>query len=144
MVRNMAIPFLPEVKSVAVVGASRNREKWGYKVFKTVLDYQDIKAYPVNPNAKSIAGVKTHPTIKALPEIPDLVITVVPPKITEKIVKQAKSLGVKKIWFQPGSESQEAINMAKEANIEELHNVCMVVSSKKGEISKPEEPRTGT
>lgn len=137
----MSIPFFPEVTSVAVVGASRDKEKWGYKVFKTVHQYQDLDVYPINPNAEEINGVKAYPTIKNLPKTPDLVISVVPPNITEKIVKQAKKLGVKKIWFQPGSESKEAIKMAENAGMKVFHDVCMVVSSRKEEISAPEEPR---
>lgn len=136
----MSLPFLPQVHSVAVVGASRNQEKWGYKVFKTLLEY-DIDVYPVNPNADKIDDKKAYPSLEELPTIPDLVISVVPPKITEKIVKQAKDLGVERIWFQPGSESKKAVNMAKKAGIKVFDKVCIVESSAKGEISPPEDPR---
>lgn len=36
------------------------------------------------------------------------------PKVSESIVEQAGGLGVKHIWFQPGTESQKAIARAKE------------------------------
>ncbi|NIQ07904.1 MAG: CoA-binding protein [Candidatus Korarchaeota archaeon] len=137
----MPIPFLPDVKSIAVVGASRNPKKWGHKVFKALLQYSDVTTYPVNPNAETIEGRKAYSSIEVLPEVPELVITVVPPTISEKVVTQAKKLGVNRIWFQPGSESEKAKETAKQANIQVFSNACMVVSSQKGEVSPPENPR---
>ncbi|MHA1616308.1 MAG: CoA-binding protein [Candidatus Njordarchaeales archaeon] len=131
----MPIPFLPGVKVIAVVGASRNPEKWGYKVFVTLKEkYPDTKVYPINPNATEIAGEKAYPSLKDLPEKPDLVVTVVPPTLTEKIVKEAKELGVKAIWMQPGSESEKAIKEAEAAGIKVYHHTCIVQSSEAGKI----------
>lgn len=119
--------FFGDIKVIAVVGASRNPEKWGYKVFVTLLKrFPNAKVYPVNPKASEIAGYKAYPSLSALPEKPDLVITVVPPKVTEKVVDEAIKLGVKKIWMQPGSESDEAIRKAQEAGIFVIHHACIV------------------
>jgi len=126
---------IPDVRIVAVVGASRNPEKWGHKVFKTLLErYPDLKVYPINPKAETILGRRAYPNLRALPEKPDLVITVVPPKITESIVKEAVDLGVKYIWMQPGSESEDAIAYAEKNNVKVFHHVCIVESSEKEEI----------
>ncbi len=120
-----------DISTVAIVGASRNPNKWGYKVFKILLEkYPDLKAYPVNPNADAILGVKAFPNLKSLPEKPDMVITVVPPKITEKVVVEAVDLGVKLIWMQPGSESDKAIRYAQDHGVRVLHGVCFIETSK--------------
>lgn len=87
-----------------------------------------FNVYAVNPKYPEIAGVKCYPTIKSLPAKPDVVITVVPPKITEKIVKESKALGVKMVWMQPGSESEKAIAFCKENDIEVVYNACFVVT----------------
>jgi len=131
----MPISFLPEVRVIAVVGASRNPEKWGYKVFITLRDkYPDIRVYPINPRAEKIAGSKAYPSLRELPEKPDMVVTVVPPEITEKIVEEAKKLGVKIIWMQPGSESEKAIEEAEKAGIKVYHHTCIVQSSEASKI----------
>ena len=131
----MSIPFLPGVKVIAVVGASRNPEKWGYKVFVTLRDkFPGVRVYPINPKAKEIAGSKAYPSLKDLPEKPDLVVTVVPPQITEKIVEEAKKLGIKMIWMQPGSESDKAIEEAEKSGMKVYHHTCIVQSSEAGKI----------
>ncbi|RLG69076.1 MAG: CoA-binding protein [Candidatus Iainarchaeum archaeon] len=119
--------FLDKKNVVAVVGVSRNSKKWGYKIFKKLIDI-GFNVYAVNPKYPEIAGVKCYPTIKSLPAKPDVVITAVPPKITEKIVKESKALGVKMVWMQPGSESEKAIAFCKENDIEVVYNACFVVT----------------
>lgn len=133
----MSLPFLDEVKTIAVVGASRDEEKWGYKVFKTLLKYSDINVYPVNPNADTIDGFKVYSNIKELPKVPELVVTVVPPGVTQKIVEQAKDLGIERIWFQPGSESDKAIEMAEQAGMKVFSKFCMVESSQESKLASP-------
>jgi len=132
----MPVTFLPGVKRIAVVGASRNPEKWGYKVLVALkTKYPDVELFPINPNASEIAGIKAYKSIEELPIVPDMVITVVKPEITEKVVETAKKIGVKIIWMQPGSESDEAIKKAEEAGIKVFHHTCIIESSDMGRIA---------
>lgn len=109
----------------AVIGVSQNKQKWGYKVYKKLLN-NGFTVFPVNPNYKDIDGKAVYPDLASLPQVPDVVSTVVPPAITERIVKQAKQLGIKRVWMQPGSESEKAIQFCEEHNIEVIHNACIV------------------
>ncbi len=128
--------LLKDVHVIAVVGVSRNPEKWGHRVFKELLErYPHMRIYPINPKADSILGHKAYPSISSLPEKPDLVITVVPPQITESVVEEAIRLGVKYIWMQPGSESQKAIEVAESSGIRVIHHACIVESSKAEKIT---------
>jgi predicted CoA-binding protein len=81
----------------------------------------------VNPNADELMGVKCHQNIEALPEKPDVADIVVPPKITEHVVRSCKKLGIMKVWMQPGSESEEAIRFCKVNGIDVVHGVCVMV-----------------
>jgi predicted CoA-binding protein len=56
---------------------------------------------------------------------------VVPPKITESIVKECKNLGVDKVWMQPGSESEFAISFCRENSIKVLYGVCVMLERRK-------------
>ncbi len=124
--------FLKKGNIIAVVGASRNPEKWGYKIFKKLKGF--YKTYPVNPKYKEIDGTKCYPDLKSLPEKPDVVITVVPPEVTESVVKVCKDLGISMVWMQPGSESQKAIEFCKKNGIKVVYNVCFVVNGLKEEF----------
>jgi len=122
--------FLNRDKVIAVVGASANTNKWGWKIYKE-LKSADFKVYPVNPKYGMIEKDVCYPKLQMLPKKSDVVITVVPPRVTEQIVKQCKSLKIGKIWMQPGSESEKVINFCKNNNIKAVYNVCFVVDGLK-------------
>ncbi len=118
--------FLDKKNKIAVIGVSNNHEKWGYKVYKT-LKSSGFSVYAVNPKHTKIDSDRCHPDLRSIPEKLDEVITIVPPKITEKTVRLCKELGIKKVWMQPGSESEDAIRFCKENSIDVMYNACFVV-----------------
>jgi len=122
--------FLDKRNVFAVVGASRNPEKYGHQVFKD-LKNAGYKVYPVNPNADEILGDKCYPSLKDLPEKPDVVDLVVPPQITERVVRECKELGIKMVWMQPGSESEDAIRFCKENGMDVVYGVCVMIERRK-------------
>ena len=131
----MPIPFLPGVRKIAVVGASRNPEKWGYKILKRLMEIEDIEVYPINPKADEILGLKAYPDLRSLPEVPDMVITVVPPEVTENVVKEALLLGVRIIWMQPGSGNKKIAKIVERARGEVFLNKCILRSLALGKIA---------
>jgi predicted CoA-binding protein len=122
--------FLQKKNIFAVVGASKNPKKFGNQVYND-LKKAGYNIYPINPNASEIFGDKCYPSLESLPLIPDVVDIVVPPKITEKIVEKCKELGINKVWMQPGSESDKAIEYCKKNKIDLIYNVCIMVERAK-------------
>ena len=122
--------FLDEGNIFAVVGASRNPKKYGHQVYRDLKE-AGYEVYPVNPNAEEVLGDKCYPGIESLPVKPDIVNIVVPPKVTEEIVKTCRRLGIGKVWMQPGSESKCAINFCIDNNINVIHAVCVMIERKK-------------
>ncbi|RLI98703.1 MAG: CoA-binding protein [Candidatus Aenigmatarchaeota archaeon] len=121
--------FLEKKNVFAVVGASRNPDKYGSKVYADLRD-AGYRVYPVNNKTHEVAGERCYPDLKSLPQMPDVVEIVVKPEITEKIVESCIRLGIKKIWMQPGSESKKAVRMCKENDIDVLHEVCIMIQRK--------------
>lgn len=113
MFRNSAIQDFLQGSPYAVVGASRERFKYGNKVFRCFLQNQR-KAYAVNPNVAEVEGITTYATLASLPEPVWGVSIITPPSVTESIIEQAGKLGIKHVWMQPGAESQEAIQRAEQ------------------------------
>ena len=118
--------FLNTKNVVAVVGASRNPEKYGHQVYRDLLNAR-YRVYCVNPNADEILENKCYPSLEVLPVKPDVVNVVVPPEITEQLVKTCKRLGITKVWMQPGSESKAAIRFCEENSMNVVHGVCIMV-----------------
>lgn len=109
-----------------VVGASNNEEKYGYKVFKDLLD-AGYKVLPINPNEQEILGEKVYPTLSTVKEQIDVVIFVTPPAVTEKVLEEVKVLGIKNVWIQPWAQSDTAINFCKKNSIDCIHDACIMI-----------------
>jgi predicted CoA-binding protein len=114
-------------KKFAVVGATDNPEKYGHQILVN-LRKRDYEVYPVNPRLKEIEGVKCYATLTDLPVKVDVVDFVVPPSATEAILKECVALGLSRIWLQPGSESQAAINYCKDNKLKVVHDVCVMMN----------------
>jgi len=114
-------------KRFAVVGATDNTEKYGNRIFKN-LTKRGYEVYPVNPNLEEIEGVKCYPTLADIPVKLEVVDFVVPPNVTESILKECKKLGLDNIWLQPGSESEAAIAFCHENNFKVVHDTCVMLN----------------
>ena len=73
---------------------------------------QGRSVYPVNPREAEIEGLKCYPDLASLPMPVHGVSVITPPQIAESIVEQARAIGVKHLWFQPGAESEPAVARA--------------------------------
>ena len=124
--------FLDKKNLIAVVGASKDPEKYGHRVCRD-LKSGGYKVYPVNPNADEILGDKCYPSLETLPEKPDVVDVVVPPKVTEEVVRDCNRLGIKRVWIRQGSESETAIKFCKDNNIAVIFKKCIMVERHKRE-----------
>lgn len=100
----------------AVVGASKDRSKYGNKVLRA---YQQAgkTVYPVHPKETEIEGLTAYPDLASLPESVDGISIITPPPVTESIVQQAIDAGIEHVWMQPGAESDDAIRAATDAGI---------------------------
>ena len=85
-------------RSIAVIGASRDEEKVGHRIFKNLVDSRfQGELYPINPNAERILGFKCYKSVLDVPSEIDLSIIAVPAKIVPLIAKQCGEKGVKGI-----------------------------------------------
>ncbi|MBI3808356.1 MAG: acetate--CoA ligase family protein [Nitrospirae bacterium] len=67
-------------RSVAVIGASRNRTHIGYRLLESLQESRFAGTIiPVNPHATEIAGLPVFPSLRAVPGPVDLALIAVPP-----------------------------------------------------------------
>ena len=112
-------------KRFALVGASANTAKNGYRIFKN-LTRRGYEVYPVNPGLEELEGVKCYHSLADVPVKVDVVDFVVPPNVTEEILKECKRLGLERIWLQPGSESEAAIAFCHKNKMGVVHDICVM------------------
>jgi len=103
-------------ETFAVVGASRDRTKYGNKVLRTYLQHERT-VYAVNPNADEVEGMQAYATLASVPASVDGVSIITPPEVTESVIEELIDLGIKNVWMQPGAENQRSVDRAREANV---------------------------
>jgi predicted CoA-binding protein len=115
-------------KTIALLGATDKREKWGYKILKRLksLGYDVL---PVHPTVRAIDGDPTYPSLRDLPRRPDGVSIVIPPTATEEAVRTAHDLGLPRVWMQPGAESDDAIEFCDANGLSCVHHKCILVET---------------
>lgn len=111
----------------AVVGATSNKEKFGYKIYKKLKD-RGYQVYPINPGYDEIDGDKCYKSISELPVKPDCVDIVVSPKISNKVVEEIVDEGIEYVWFQPGTFTEETIELAETKGLKFVYYDCVLVA----------------
>jgi|ERR1043166_3106007 predicted CoA-binding protein len=96
------------MKTVAVIGASSNRDKWGNKAIRAFLQ-QGYTVYPVNPNEPEVEGLKTYASIRDVPVRPQTVTVYLPPPRLVKILPDIAARGCDELFLNPGTESAEVL-----------------------------------
>lgn len=90
------IRSLFEPRNVAVMGASAEKAKIGYKLLDNIVSggYQG-EIYPINPKGGEILGLKVYPSLEEVPDDIDLAVIAVPAKATLQSVEQCVRKHVK-------------------------------------------------
>ena len=116
----------PPRPTVAIIGASRDRRKYGNKSLRAHLQ-QGYEVFPVNPNAEEIEGLRAY---RSLSEVParrlDRVSVYVPPEIGITLLEEIRDKRPKEIWFNPGSESAELLRIADDLGLNPIQ-ACSIV-----------------
>lgn len=83
-------------RSLAIVGCSPvASDKLGsWPLRNLLLQQTPATIYPVNPGRDEIEGLRCYPNLEALPEVPDLVLVMVPATGALDVLSSAESLGV--------------------------------------------------
>ena len=110
----------------AVVGASRDRAKYGNKVLRVYLQ-NDRPVFPVNPKGGQVEGLEAYADLASLPQPVHGISVITPPPITESVVQQAIDLGIKHVWMQPGAESPAAVQLAESAGVNVIAGAACVL-----------------
>lgn len=91
-----AVRAMLQPRSVAVIGASRNRGSIGGEVFRNLLDGDfNGPVYPVNPKADVVQSVRAYHSILDIPDEVDMAVIVVPARIALGAVRECAQKGVK-------------------------------------------------
>jgi len=125
---NLVKDFLKQ-KKFAIVGSFRNESKYAYKILKTLIK-KGYEVYPVNPSLDDVDGIKCYKRISDIPFNIDVANLVTPPSVSEAIVKECWKKSIKRVWLQPGAESEAAIKFCRDNGIDVIYGLCVMVESR--------------
>ncbi len=99
--------------TVAIIGASRDRGKYGNISLRAHRD-AGYEVFPINPSAGEIEGIPAYRSLADLPgQLVDRVSLYVPPEIGVELLLEIAAVLPKEVWLNPGSESDALIEKAQ-------------------------------
>ena len=112
--------------TVAILGASADREKFGNKSVRAHLQ-QGYDVYPVNPRGGEIEGLTVYKSLADVPvERLTRISVYLPPHIVLKMLDEIAAKGCDEFWLNPGSESDEVVAKARELGLDPII-ACSIV-----------------
>jgi predicted CoA-binding protein len=126
MAQTSPIHEFTSLKTIAVVGVSRSGKRFGNTIL-AALKAKGYQAIPVNPSAESVGGERCYPDLQSIPFTVGGVVTVVPPAATARVVRDAIAAGIRRVWMQQGSASDEAVRLCEESGVSCIRNECILM-----------------
>lgn len=103
-------------KVVAVIGASRDRRKFGNRAVRAFLE-EGCTVVPINPHESEIEGLTVFRSVLDVPGPIDMATFYVPPEIGVGLIEEIARRHIPEVWLNPGSESDELIARARALQI---------------------------
>ncbi len=113
------------MKTVAVIGASNDRRKYGNKAVRAFRQ-QGYAVYPIHPKESEIEGLPAFPSIAELPIRPEMVSIYLPPPIVLQLLPDIAAKGCDELWLNPGTESEEVLAEAERLGLNPIQ-ACSIV-----------------
>jgi uncharacterized protein len=114
------------MKTVAIIGASNNRSKYGNKAVRAFLK-TGHKVFPVHPALTEVEGLPCYKSIIDVPERPNLVSVYVGPETLVNLLPDIASKGCDELWLNPGTESREVFAKALELGLKTVQT-CSILA----------------
>ncbi|MDZ4816586.1 MAG: CoA-binding protein [Verrucomicrobiota bacterium] len=113
-------------KTVAVIGASNERGKFGNKAVRAFSDKGYI-VYPVSPRHSEIEGIKVYASVLDIPTEVEIATLYVPAHVSVKLVSDFVKKGIKEVWINPGADSEALLAALQKTDLK-IVNTCSLLA----------------
>jgi uncharacterized protein len=113
-----------KTKTIAVVGASADPTKAAHQIPRYLHD-QGYRIIPVNPRGGELFGEPVRASLDEIREPVDVVDVFRPPDEATSVARQAVASGARVLWFQPGTDTDDAARAARDAGLTVVTGRCM-------------------
>lgn len=112
--------------NVAVIGASRDHEKFGNKAVRAYHAHGH-RVFPINLKEKEIEGLPAFRSILDVPAKLDIVLVYVPPATTLRLLPEIAKASPAKLFLNPGSEDDAVVARAEQLGLSPIL-ACSIVA----------------
>ena len=112
-------------KTVAVIGASSNRNKFGNKALRA-FEHQGYTVVAINPNEPEVEGHKTYPSVLDVPGAIDMATVYVPPRAGVQVMEELARKGVGEVWLNPGADDGAVVARARALGLKTIQ-ACSIL-----------------
>lgn len=116
---------MEQKKTVAVIGASGNRQKFGNKAFRA-FESRGYTVIPINPNETEVEGHRTYATVLDVPGAIDMATVYVPEGPGVLVMDQLAQKGVREIWLNPGADEPRVVERARALGLNVIQ-ACSII-----------------
>ena len=111
--------------SIAIIGASNNRRKFGNKAVRA-YQHRGWTVFPVHPAQSRIEGLTVYKSIADVPRPIDRVALYLPPSVTFRVLPDIAAAGPGDVYFNPGTWSPEVIAKARVLGLNAIQSCAIV------------------
>ena len=113
------------MKTVAVIGASNDRRKFGNKAVRA-FQAEGYTVVPVNLTESQVEGLPTYKSVLDIPHAVDVAPVYVPPAATLGLLDELQRKGIPEIWINPGAGSEAVVAGARRRGLTAIF-ACSIV-----------------
>lgn len=113
------------MKTVAVVGASTDRRKFGNKALRAFRD-AGYRAIPITPHHDEVEGEKAYAKVTDYPGVIDMATIYVPPHIGVQVLESLAQKGIGEVWFNPGADAPRVLTRARALGLQPIQ-ACSII-----------------
>lgn len=113
-------------QSIAIVGASKNRSKYGNKAVRAFKE-GGWTVYPVNAKETEIEGLPCFARLEDIPGEVDRISLYVPPAIGRELLPEIAAKPHGELYLNPGSEDDMLVAAAKKIGLNPIQ-ACSIVN----------------
>jgi predicted CoA-binding protein len=124
LTRKQLTGIYAQTRTIAVIGASAHPAKLAHQIPRYLHD-QGYRILPVSPRGGELFGEPVRTSLADVPGPIDVLDVFRPPAEATSVAQQAIASGARVLWFQPGTQTDDAVRIATDAGLTVVTGWCM-------------------
>jgi predicted CoA-binding protein len=113
-------------KTIAVIGASNDRHKFGNKALRAFAR-QGHTVYAINPHEREVEGQPAYASVLDVPGPIDMATVYVQPDAGVRVMDDLAAKQIPEVWLNPGADDGAVVARARELGLKTIQ-ACSILA----------------